>query len=343
MQVRWYLLAITVIAAFVSASDPVFAMHDGMPHDEMMMDQNMMWDQKMMGQHHFPYNGVCAPGFAPLDEICVLNDRCGPGAYAGQVCIMDGMIQPYLRPLHQKYAGISLDNIICAEGKHLMFKSHNAAPACINEDSIEKLKQRGWQMQKPAIACTLEYDPVCGMDGVTYGNPCMLSSEHMVMRHAGECIYAEVTNFEECVAAGNPVMESYPRQCRSNGMLFVESILEFSLSYSREGGIAGISQNVLFDTQDHLIKISGFDSKTLGPISDEDTKILWDAISENKFFELDSKFYPPVQGSADYFTYTLEVVSFSKSNSVSWTDTSVIPSELATISQEINRQIQSYS
>lgn len=34
-----------------------------------------------------------------------------------------------------------------------------------------------------------------------------------------------VTNFEECAAAGNPIMESYPRQCRSeNGLLFVEEI-----------------------------------------------------------------------------------------------------------------------
>lgn len=34
-----------------------------------------------------------------------------------------------------------------------------------------------------------------------------------------------VTTFEECVAAGNPVMESYPRQCRSeDGELFVENI-----------------------------------------------------------------------------------------------------------------------
>ena len=34
-----------------------------------------------------------------------------------------------------------------------------------------------------------------------------------------------VTTFEECVAAGNPVMESYPRQCRSaDGELFVEHI-----------------------------------------------------------------------------------------------------------------------
>lgn len=34
-----------------------------------------------------------------------------------------------------------------------------------------------------------------------------------------------VTNFEECAAAGNPVMESYPRQCRTpDGSHFVESI-----------------------------------------------------------------------------------------------------------------------
>lgn len=34
-----------------------------------------------------------------------------------------------------------------------------------------------------------------------------------------------VTNFEECAAAGNPVMESYPRQCRTpDGQLFVEEV-----------------------------------------------------------------------------------------------------------------------
>ena len=34
----------------------------------------------------------------------------------------------------------------------------------------------------------------------------------------------EITNFEECVAAGNPVMESYPRQCTADGQTFVEEI-----------------------------------------------------------------------------------------------------------------------
>jgi hypothetical protein len=34
----------------------------------------------------------------------------------------------------------------------------------------------------------------------------------------------QVTTFAECVAAGNPVMESYPRQCRNGEQLFVEEI-----------------------------------------------------------------------------------------------------------------------
>jgi len=33
---------------------------------------------------------------------------------------------------------------------------------------------------------------------------------------------SQVTNFEECVAAGNPVMESYPRQCRHGDTTFTE-------------------------------------------------------------------------------------------------------------------------
>lgn len=33
-----------------------------------------------------------------------------------------------------------------------------------------------------------------------------------------------ITNFIECAAAGNPVMESYPRQCLVNGQTFIEEI-----------------------------------------------------------------------------------------------------------------------
>jgi len=34
-------------------------------------------------------------------------------------------------------------------------------------------------------------------------------------------VQEEINSFEECVEAGNPVMESYPRQCRANGKTFL--------------------------------------------------------------------------------------------------------------------------
>ncbi len=33
-----------------------------------------------------------------------------------------------------------------------------------------------------------------------------------------------INSFDECIEAGNPVMESYPRQCKSDGITFVEDI-----------------------------------------------------------------------------------------------------------------------
>lgn len=38
-----------------------------------------------------------------------------------------------------------------------------------------------------------------------------------------------INSFEECVAAGNPVMESYPRQCSANGRNFIEIVANDSL------------------------------------------------------------------------------------------------------------------
>jgi len=138
-------------------------------------------------ERHVPYNNLCAPGFVSLGEICVLNDRCGAGAFAGKVCIMDGVKQPYLRPSQQGNAGIAASDVICTENLNLIFKSHDGSPACVSDDSISKLQERGWQIVMPNLACTLEYNPMCGMDGISYGNPCMLKSSHVALKHSGEC------------------------------------------------------------------------------------------------------------------------------------------------------------
>lgn len=58
---------------------------------------------------------------------------------------------------------------------------------------------------------------------------------------------SDVTSFDECVALGNPVMESYPRQCRHNGVTFVEDI-------SRSDGAATLCEEDgrgLFCTADY--------------------------------------------------------------------------------------------
>jgi len=140
-----YLILFSVVIfsiVLVTNYDSVFATHMG-SHTDDSIEQHGMMNENMMGNHHMSYKGMCVPGFASLNGMCVLDDRCGPGVYAGKVCMMDGMMKQYLRPLHQKYAGISIDNIICAEGKHLMFKHHDSSPACVNSHSVEKLKHRG--------------------------------------------------------------------------------------------------------------------------------------------------------------------------------------------------------
>ena len=196
-----FMILFTVIILFTN-SNFVFG-QQGEPNMGQQMGKQGMMESQMMdnmtGYHHMPFHGICAPGFTSLGKICVLDDRCGPGAYPGKLCNMDGVMKPYLRPLLQKYAGISADNIICAEGKQLMFKSHDASPACFNSDSVEKLKQRGWQSSKPPIACTLEYNPMCGFDGVTYGNPCSLTAAHMALKLEGECPTNVTESYTEVV------------------------------------------------------------------------------------------------------------------------------------------------
>lgn len=55
-------------------------------------------------------------------------------------------------------------------------------------------------------------------------NPRRLLVALVLLVGAGCASPAKITNFEECAAAGNPVMESYPRQCRADGQTFVEEV-----------------------------------------------------------------------------------------------------------------------
>lgn len=71
---------------------------------------------------------------------------------------------------------------------------------------------------------------------LSHGNPpCTMDAKmcpdgSVVGRTGPYCEFAAcpaapaVTDFTTCVAAGNPVMESYPRQCAAGGRTYVETI-----------------------------------------------------------------------------------------------------------------------
>ena len=60
-----------------------------------------------------------------------------------------------------------------------------------------------------------------------------------------------IQSFQECVAAGNPVMESYPRQCAANGVTYTEVLQEMenkSISFTKviEGDMSDVEEKQTF-------------------------------------------------------------------------------------------------
>lgn len=98
------------------------------------------------------------------------------------------------------------------------------------------------------MACTMKHNPVCGMDGMTYGNMCSLNAQHMATRYNGACnelspkptvLYVD-SKLVDCVGVG-------PQQCmlikedfNSEWQMFYSSIEGFEYQEGTEYKISVI-------------------------------------------------------------------------------------------------------
>ena len=66
----------------------------------------------------------------------------------------------------------------------------------ISESPNEIPEPRIVDLESP-VACTMQWDPMCGVDGETYGNSCMLDAADVKLDYTGECVVKEPAPVEE--------------------------------------------------------------------------------------------------------------------------------------------------
>ena len=93
---------------------------------------------------------------------------------------------------------------------------------------------------KDGVACTMQCEQLCECGGIAgfscpANHECIMEAEG-ITDALGYCEVVfdkpvdepvnsgEVNNFEDCISAGNPAMESYPRQCRHDDETYTENI-----------------------------------------------------------------------------------------------------------------------
>jgi hypothetical protein len=60
-------------------------------------------------------------------------------------------------------------------------------------DPDDIIEPRLVSIEEKATVCTMQWDPMCGVDGETYGNMCMLDAADVKLDYQGECMTKEIS------------------------------------------------------------------------------------------------------------------------------------------------------
>ncbi len=170
---------------------------------------------------------------------CTPQENNTPEVTSFEECVEAGYDVMESHPRQCEADGIIFTEVIDENGESLAEQCESEGGTWLPEhheceDISETFcSELGGSFESCASACRHDPDaemcievcvPVCSFEGSEdYVDENDNNGENSQGR-ADENNYSEITSFQECVDAGNPVMESYPAQCEADGTVFVQEL-----------------------------------------------------------------------------------------------------------------------